>query len=77
MKLSTSLQPETELLNRIIKNPDLIKDNDDCGIISKETVRLENEIRKAFEHGEINKDSITEMIFRNACKARQKICLFA
>lgn len=38
----------------------------DCGIISKETVKLENEIRKALEHGEINKDSITEMIFRNA-----------
>lgn len=44
----------------------MIKDNDDCGVISKETVRLENEIRKALEHGEINKDNITEMIFRNA-----------
>lgn len=62
----TLIEQITDLLNRIIKNTDLIKDNDDCGVISKETVRLENEIRKALEHGEINKDSITEMIFRNA-----------
>lgn len=62
----TLIEQITDLLNRIIKNPDLIKDNDDCGVISKETVRLENEIRKALEHDKINKDGITEMIFRNA-----------
>lgn len=62
----TLIEQITDLLNRIIKNPDLIKEDNDCNIISKETVRLENEIRKALEYGEFNKDNITGMIFRNA-----------
>lgn len=60
------LKETTHLLNTIIKNPDLIKEDNGCGVISNETVRIENEIRKILEHGKINKDSITEMIFRNA-----------
>lgn len=63
---NTLIEKITDLLNCIIKNPDLIKDNDDCSVISKETVGLENKIRKALEYGEINRDSIMEMIFRNA-----------
>lgn len=62
----TLLKETTHLLNTIIKNPDLIKEDNGCGVISNETVRIENEIRKILEHGKINKDSITEMIFRNA-----------
>lgn len=62
----TLIEQITDLLNRLINNPQLIKEENDYGVISKETLRLENEIRKALEYGEINKDNITEMIFRNA-----------
>jgi hypothetical protein len=56
----------TNLLNSIIKDPYLIKEDNDRSLVSNDTVRLENEIRKILEHGEINKDSVTELILRNA-----------
>lgn len=62
----TLINEITDLLNIIIKNPDLIKEDNDSGVLSNETVRLENEIRKILEHGNINKESVTELIFRNA-----------
>lgn len=65
LKDDTLIEQITDLLNRLINNPQL-KEENDYGVISKETLRLENEIRKALEYGEINKYNITEMIFRNA-----------